>query len=335
VAHNSVLIYDPAEKFGSCRWGRLSNDGGQTFGQSPRELSDMLEGGRSHLDGIRRYEHHHDYTYTMGDATKAYSSHKLKSFRRSLVYLRNHSRSHPVIVVYDEVVATKSSFKKTYLLHSIGEPEVRGTIAMVQGNDGVDSANRARLYHETLLPRNSRIKKIGGIANAQEFLAADDGSGQAFNYNEEIRRLHPDIAAQPTAERKKPVFREVGEWRLEVRPVEPKAATRFLNVMSVTDGDSDPKPARTEYVSATHVDGALVANRSGPEMTLVRFFRSEPLPGKTILRNLGARKVLVTGLKAETPYAVNFQDGDLSITQAAGGHVSSSQGTVYIGNDEE
>ena len=83
------------------------------------------------------------------------------------------------------------------------------------------------------------------------------------------------------------------------------------------------------------MDGALVANRSGPEMTLVRFFRSEPLPGKTILRNLGARKVLVTGLKAETPYAVNFQDGDLSITQAAGGHVSSSQGTVYIGNDEE
>jgi len=118
VAHNTMLIYDPSEKFNG-----YSNDGGQRFfAIDDPALKDVIEGGANHLDGIQRYEHTPDYTYTMGDATKAYNSSKLSLFTRSIVYLPEHSYNHPAIIIYDKVISTNPDFKKTYLLHSIHEP---------------------------------------------------------------------------------------------------------------------------------------------------------------------------------------------------------------------
>jgi len=88
AAHNTILVYDPAEDFGKCRkWGKLSNDGGQVFGKTPGRVEDLMSGGRCALDGIMRFENRPEYAYAMGDATKAYRPHKDNDGRESTLVL--------------------------------------------------------------------------------------------------------------------------------------------------------------------------------------------------------------------------------------------------------
>jgi len=333
IAHNTILVYDPAENFGTCRWGKRSNDGGQAYGREPGLVKDLRPGGQCALDGIQRYEHRPDYTYTLGDATKAYSAHKMALFLRHFVYLRRHSGDHPVMVVYDRVVSKKASLKKTYLLHSIAKPTVNGRVFSVEGSDGLDPGNRARLTNEVVLPANASIRAIGGVENNQEFYVADNGDGKPHNYREEFARDFPNVAPVKAIDREQGSFRELGAWRVEVSPGAARLDDRFLNVLSVTDVDGASRPAQVRYVGSDLFEGVAVHDTDGQESTLVLFRRGARPFEQATVRVPDCRKVLLIGLEPGRSYVLVCKQDMLRLTQtakdAAGAVRVSDQGTVY------
>ena len=326
IAHNTMLIYDPSEKFKHDGY-TYSNDGGQYFMANDNPtLAQIKEGGANHLDGILKYEEAQDYTYSQGDATKAYRSTKLKEFKRSIIYLRDHSYNHPVVIVYDNVISTNSDFKKTYLLHSIKEPTINGNIASFEIDDGMDVNNKAVMYQETLLPVNPEITKIGGRANNQEFYVADDGTGKPHNYNENAAYDNP-------SEREKRALREAGEWRVEVSPSVKSENDNFLNILSITDGNTGETSVKTKYISAAGVDGVLVKDNDGNESTLILFCKDTVNIDEqiTIPNDVQYNKVLIIGLRENTNYNVGQTATDLVIKEDNTGELKSSdQGTIYL-----
>ena len=104
IAHNTVLVYDPDEKFAM----PVVNDGGQRqllFKNGNRNVpEDYSQGtfpsddgvgkcdwltnpGRWETGDLKAYRATKDFMYVCGDATAAYSAGKMKSFVRQLVFV--------------------------------------------------------------------------------------------------------------------------------------------------------------------------------------------------------------------------------------------------------
>ena len=128
VAHNSVLVYDPAEKF---FWSDnvlpAANDGGQRMNssrywntiRSPEDWNrtrDIWDLGSmlvvDHAPG--------QYHYAMGDASNAYVRDKLRRFTREILYTPGDG----VLFIFDIVVSTNPTFRKAWLLHGVNQPTV-------------------------------------------------------------------------------------------------------------------------------------------------------------------------------------------------------------------
>lgn len=336
IAHNTLVFYDPDECF---KWGkdeqqclssqeRNSNDGGQKFfANGYPTLEQMMEGGSHHFDGITGYEHNGIYTYASGDATKAYSAGKLERFIRHVVYLRNHSYSHPVVVVYDDAVTTEPEYEKSYVLHSIGEPDIdlSKKLVTIKGDDGRDPNKRSILYHQTLLPEDAELSKIGGTEFGR-FYVRDDGAGNPHNYVEGLK----DSAERSLEDER--ALREAGEWRIEVKPGTQREVDRFLHVLSIADGGENYDAVHTEYLGSDEFDGAIVVDPDGAERSAVLFCRVEELEDASI--DLTGREpfsdLLLIGLKKETRYDVRQEGSFLRIQQDVQGNaLSSKQGLIY------
>jgi hypothetical protein len=322
VAHNTILVYDSTEKFRG-----YSNDGGQCFFEVDNpSLKQIKEGGCNHLDGIQLYEDNGDYVYTMGDASKAYNPSKLSDFKRHILYLRDYSYNHPVIIIYDNVVSTKPSFKKTYLLHSIREPEVSDSIVKITIDDGMDPKNRAFLFEETILPEKAEMVKVGGRKNNREYFVWDDGTGKPHNYNEEINY-------ENLSKRQKREVREGGEWRVEISPSVFQENDRFLNVISVTDGGEEYSAVKTEYIPSEKFDGLIVNDNDGQESILVLFCKDNVSLNSfvKISKNSKIKQILISGLEKNKNYLIKKNADRLSIAiDEKGNYKSSQQGIIYI-----
>lgn len=238
IAHNSLLVFDPGEKF---ERGKLTmnNDGGQRFPngwREPASLEDMQANYRTgevlgHAFGPDAQRP--AYTYLKGDLTQAYSG-KVREVKRSFVFL--NFAGQPVraaLAVFDRVVSADPKFKKFWLLHSMEQPQIQGaaiTIAPEQrGWTG-------KLVDQVLLPAGAEVVPVGG-------------PGKQFWV---FGRNFPN---QP--ERGDPKDYEIGEWRVEVSPRQPSAADVFLNVMQVMDRATPPLPVRS--MQAGTLSGFLVA----------------------------------------------------------------------------
>ncbi len=231
IAHNAIVVFDPEQTM-TVIGEPATNDGGQTYREEPMGLDDILPGGHAHLDGITRYVDTPDYTYAAGDATKAYDAARVRLAQREIVYLRDTTRAHPVVVVFDRVESTKAEFEKKFLLHTIDEPSVDGRMMVAKNNGG-------RLSSLTLLPEQAKLELIGGPGKD----AWVDGANHTWD----------------PAARRKPGL-EPGEWRLEVSPSIPATRDNFLHVLFVDDADAEPIRARDAELirTATHA-GVRVA----------------------------------------------------------------------------
>ena len=244
IAHNSVLVYDPAEPFRGGTWGqstsdrdRTENDGGQLYTSSPEWARDVVKGSVYDRGDITAYQLGPEYTYVVGDATRSYSAGKVREFTRAFLHLRPD-----VFVVFDRVEATKPEFKKTWLLHSVGEPQINGQMVTIRNGPG-------RLWCRTLLPEGANLTKVGG-------------PGHEFEVN---GRNFPSEKAQA----------ESGAWRVEVSPAQPAARDYFVHVL-YTHPPDDPAGG----ASATMGDDALqvrVADQG--HVYEVRFNATGPLHG--------------------------------------------------------
>jgi heparin/heparan-sulfate lyase len=218
IAHNCVLIYDPAEKWEHLRDGgrnQYANDGGQSLrGAWPTQnLPDWLAKRQQFERGtIGAYDNQPEYLYVAGDCTRAYSPAKLSSWVRQIVFVRPGT-----FVILDRVAAAKPEFEKTWVLHTHDEPKIEG--AKVSATNG-----KGRLTVETLLPEQPVIRKIEGYTYR----------GQTFPPKQS--------ALTPLAHK----------WRVEVLPGKPQAEDVFLHVLQT----SDPQPV--ELVRKIGAVGAKV-----------------------------------------------------------------------------
>lgn len=225
IAHSTVLVKDPAERWPAIRKGRVtSNDGGQHHDWPHHNggVEDAAEWERNRslydIGDIVAFEDRGRYLYVAGDATRAYSPKKLAAFTRQIVYLRPGT-----FVIFDRVRATSPSFRKTFVLQAMKKPAAAGEDLVVTNGKG-------RVFIQTLLPVRPEVKQAYG----------------AELYRIDGREYPPDheTGAAP-------------ECRLEISPREASAEDYFLHVLTATDAGVQTVPRARATVAGGRVSVAL------------------------------------------------------------------------------
>lgn len=319
VAHNSLLVFDPNEKFASWNYGGTDktefadNDGGQRMPgdrwETCRSFADLLSDeyttGQVLAHGTGGDYMAPEYSYLSGDITKAYSD-KVKEVKRSFVFLNLKSEKVPAaMVVFDKVVSKNPEFKKHWLLHSIEQPQVSENGIIIKRTKDGDSG---MLSNTVLLPakENLDMQVIGG--KGKEFWV------NGTNYANAPQAGRPD----PRNER--------GEWRVEVSPSAPANEDYFLNVIQVADNNCN-ELHKASLLKGENLVGAVIADR------IVTFSKDgETVNGKAEMdvQGNGTFKFVMTDMKPGTwqvkkdgkifiPYKwVGTEDGVLSFEGGSG-----------------
>ena len=272
IAHNTITVFDPNEIWDTTAAGEYpkiwpTNDGGQRMiavkGDGYREThpyryGDVEDGSIWDTAAVRAYEHNDNYTYVLGDCTNAYSraegqdewltnSRKLKSFTRQVLFLRPD-----YFVIYDRVSATDPTFSKRWLLHSVNQPQLDGTLVDMQpeagalsfeGDATIITEGKGKLFVKTVFPAEHITTKRGG--RGFEYWANYDNTGENPTFNTTYFG-HPP--AQP------------GNWRIEVAPKHPNYDDVFLHVLYPTDLKTKRMPQIKELTGA-NINGVKIANK--------------------------------------------------------------------------
>jgi hypothetical protein len=231
------------------------------------------------MGNITAFEHAPDlsWSYVCGDATNAYNNPKycdevdgkqnkpkIDLFTRSMVYLPEENN----LIIFDRVDALDPSFRKVWLLHSVGRPninghlirtEVPGHIEDFDGNTveitwehGVipppDPNDPGRLFIRTFLPEDHTIRRIGG--DGYEFWV--DGKNRPV--------VKYKVCTQPGSNL--PI--EAGRWRIELSPATKEKFDNFLNLIHICDTKTKEMPparmvkADDDKMTGVQVGGWLV-----------------------------------------------------------------------------
>jgi len=253
IAHNGLLIYDPAEKTAK----GSANDGGQRWpsrgADHPRNLSVLLgedyRMGHVTAHAIGPNPAAPVYSYIAGDITKAYTASKVEKVTRDMVAVNTGDPVRPcTVIIFDRVISTDASFKKTWLLHCIQEPEIDGATSLVIRNGKHyqrDVRYGGKLSVETLLPEGVFVSKVGG-------------PGREF-WVENAQRNYPTTKGGAA---------EAGSWRIEVSPKTPNRHDVFLHVLTVMDAKASVERnarllSQTNLVGASLRDIAVFFSRDG------------------------------------------------------------------------
>ena len=134
TGHNTLLVFD-------------GDDGTQRGGNSDMMVRYREEVPLINRPGeIVRFETNDLYTYTTGDASRAYED-KVRNFTRQFVFLYPNT-----FVVFDRVTSTKPDSRKVWQLHADTEPTIARTTTTIVNGEG-------KLTSFTLLPRRPAIRK--------------------------------------------------------------------------------------------------------------------------------------------------------------------------------
>ena len=247
IAHNCITVYDPGEVFyDTTRSYTLENDGGQkapTKWSTSSGLSYFLDENNGYHVGkvlgheIGEDEVKPDYTYLKGDLSNAYSS-KISDYERSFMFLNLKNDENPAaLIVFDRVKTSNPEFKKTWLLHTLEEPQTTGSRTVASDTR---SGYGGKLTLDTLLPAadNLSIDKDGGYDTATMSGAkvGDTVYWAAINAGDR---------------------NEAGGWRLEVSPKNASDTDYFLNVLQVGEGE----PLDVSLIETDTHAGAVIADR--------------------------------------------------------------------------
>ena len=332
IAHNSLLIYDPSEKFACWNYGGAgktefaANDGGQRMPgdrwDTCRSFNDLLSEsytvGKTLASGFGPDAHAPEYSYLKGDITRAYTS-KVEDVRRSFVFLNLEPKGNAdknseeevtdvpaALIVYDHIVSADPSFRKYWLIHSIEEPETGVQELTIRRTKDGDTG---KLHCNVLLPE-ADVTKVGGPG--KEFWVFGENYPNAAT-------TRPD----PCNER--------GAWRVEVTPKKESKEDSFLNVMQVMDNSVKPLPMQridAEKVVGAAIDDRMVFfSRDSRQLTGTFTFEIPKEAGKKVkvlLTDLAEGKWTVSkGKKTVASAKVNDQSGTLYFEAAPGKYVVS------------
>jgi hypothetical protein len=257
IAHNCLLVYDPAQIFPT----GYSNDGGQNVLRGLQHHGDwqtyMAHREKEHLHTgeVTAYEHGpaDRYDYARVNLKEAYGA-KITAYTREFVYLPQRD----FFVVLDRVSAASPACQKRWLLHFQDAPTIDGEAPQ----PGVTSHPGARLTVE----RNGGVLFVRTLLPAAHTVTAIGGPGFEY-FNAFTGRNYPPAHPGAAAE-----AREPGKWRIEVAPVRAARDDLFLHAFQMADA------AVNEPVAATLLSGAAgVEFASAGEHEVVAFADALPL----------------------------------------------------------
>jgi len=354
IAHNSMLVYKPGEKFfwAENLWA-AANDGGQRMDSSrywntvrSREdferTRDLWDTGHMEATDYQPGAYH----YARGNATRAYQPSKMEYFTREVAYTPGNN----VLVIFDRVRSTDPSYKKVWLLHGVGEPSV---IAEAKGRDighgGMAYANatvftsedgQGRLRVHSLLPREREVVKRGGPGF--EFWTPGDEFGGAWGTGKNWP-LDPPAGGSLTTD---PYLRKMWKafwgddfekllpsntravvpaaWRIEVSPAKPAKEDFFLHVLEIGDR-GDTRAPRVELVDGSNLIGALV---EGGTIVLFATIDGPVTGGEVTIPAVDTNWLLISGLKPHAKYELQMTGGRANWR---GGLFNGVPGGNYIG----
>ena len=350
IAGNCLLIEDPEEKWKGFLGGAEGDqDGGGQRTNFPLSSSPDADSYQIYREifqrgHITRYRDQSPFTYAMADLTDAYNSPrfhggklnrpKTRQVSREMVYLRDVD----TVLVFDRVNSLQPAFKKTWLLHSLGELDVLDGSA-TQVSDGefrYEGATRAvirygwpkpvpsfgRCLSVTLLPEQARLTKIGGRVDLPpgktEAFPGDKWHGQHRHHHVKDFWVNgtnyppgepPETRwfGDPTSPDYVPGTPDEtggrGKWRLEVSPATPASDDVFFHVLCPRLGYEGSFPT-VEKLPNTALDksssfaGALIVD--GQKRAAVFFSRGDQFQNNFRCRlPVGQTcELLVTGLNA-------------------------------------
>jgi hypothetical protein len=350
VAHNTMLIFDPKEHFfWSENLMEAANDGGQRMDSSrfwntlrshedwdkTRDLWDV--GQIKILDNVDVINGKGGYHYAFGDATRAYSPHKLRAFTRQLLYLPDMD----VMLVFDRVVSTEPEFRKTWLLHGVNMPWVDGTgIQSSNGEEAFGNAGQFRLQDgdgevlvHTLLPKRHITSRRGGTGH--EFWTPGNtngdpwGSGRNWALEPAEGGPLPDDPVEramwekfydndiPRIKRSNRRNVVPGSWRVEVTPVHPQLEDFFLHAFEIGDR------GKTGRVNVELLQGQGVAGTGCTitgEAGVAALFPAQEAPldfAEVTFPSFPCHTLWVAGLEADRRYNLEFAGSNLASGDAA------------------
>jgi len=300
IAHNTLIVYNPEEDFGSSRPDAASNDGGQRSPypgtRAPLGVAYQEQHAPIYETGdILRFENSEALGYVLTDATAAYNNPaynqardsdlpgnvaKVTHFQRELAYLRRSgSWRHEAVVLYDRVGVTDPAFsgENTKLLfHVQNEPWVSGTGTPVSPGEtlfqGAGEAVAvapagARATLRFLLPQQHAIRRVGGRGIKAFWVF---GANYDWQWEESETQPRPinDFEDLPW-----------GEWRLELEPTDTALDHRFLTVIFPDQtGMAENRPA----ASSQELGGAGLQGDSAATGPGLARGASRPAPPRRI-----------------------------------------------------
>jgi hypothetical protein len=330
VAHNSLLVYDPGERF---FWSdnilEAANDGGQRmdsarFWNTVRSADDWNRTRDLWNLGTMRVIDHKpgSYHYAMGDATKAYSSSKLTRFTRELLYVPASN----ILFVFDRVVSSNPAFRKTWLLHGVSEPSFsseskpagHGETDFTDAKQFRFSDGDGELLVHRLLPARCSVVKRGGPGN--EFWTPGNERGGNWGTGQNWPLEPAEGGPLPEDDRLQEMWKNFwgrdfqrlgrsnrqnvvsGAWRVEVSPAVPAEEDLFLHLLEIGGRRATGKHS-VELLKGQNVAGA--AFESGP-MALFNTGLSPLLEGEVTLPAIACTELLVFGLEQNALFEITF-----------------------------
>lgn len=330
VAHNSLLVYDPQERF---FWSDnildAANDGGQRmdsarYWNTVRSVEDwnrtraLWDLGCMPVVDCKTGSYH----YAAGDATKAYSSKKLSKFTRELLYLPDLN----VLFIFDRVRSTNPDFRKVWLLHGVNEPVFsenrktgrHGETAYPNAKEFTFSEGGGELRVHCLLPQDRSVVKRGGPAN--EFWTPGDAKGGDWGTGRNWPLEPAEGGPLPTDPTERTMWKLFwgedteriersnrqnvvpGSWRVEVSPSEAATEDNFLHVMEI--GDRGTTGGRNAIlVRGQNLAGAAI------ESEIIALFNQTDQPltdGELTLPNVECKELWIAGLKPTSLFELTF-----------------------------
>ncbi len=155
IAHNGLLVYNPALVENEIVWGEragapcVSNretyfySGSQRIPTAPATPYDWEFGEKCDMGTVTGHDQHQDingtvkYAYLAGDISTAYSTATVETIERRMLSIYTGIEEFPMFfVVYDYMKSKDASFQKSFLLHVSEEPVVDGNTAYFEQEGG-------------------------------------------------------------------------------------------------------------------------------------------------------------------------------------------------------
>ncbi len=228
ASKNTMKIFDPLESFdinangttGALHSGpqlvASDNLGGQIFETNPSNTNECYYAPDSSTEScaasynrnsasafplglyetanVTKYEHNpiYGYTYSVGDATAAYTK-KIDFFEREFLYLRPD-----VLIVFDRVKSVDPNFKKVWTIHTVDQPVVQGSSVasglgmktFVNNTSSIIYNPNNTTYIDSLLPKQNKIVVRGGDTALVKEKPLNSGQGIA---SQDIEISNTDI----------------------------------------------------------------------------------------------------------------------------------------------